>query len=168
MVQKPATEPADSAPVRRNRAEPLAREARGAGAAAFSRAGFRDPTLVLHWDEIAGAEVARLAQPLRMSEGASGGVLTLKAEPGASLFLQHESRALCGRINAYLGREAVVRLRFVQGALQTRPQKTKPRPRPGSLPNDDPALAYRGPERLRSALLGLAKSRRPAAPQGSD
>lgn len=168
MVQKPATEPAEAAPVRRNRTEPLAREAGRAGAAAFSRAGFRDPTLVLHWDEIAGAEVARLAQPLRMSEGASGGVLTLKAEPGASLFLQHESRALCGRINAYLGREAVVRLRFVQGPLLAKPGQTPPRPRPGKLPEDDPALAYQGPEHLRGALVNLAKSRRPASPKAAD
>jgi hypothetical protein len=168
MVQKPATEPAEAAPVRRNRTEPLAREARQAGAAAFSRAGFRDPTLVLHWDEIAGAQVAQLAKPLRMSEGASGGVLTLKAEPGASLFLQHESRALCGRINAYLGREAVVRLRFVQGPLLAKPGRIPSRPRPGRLSDDDPALAYEGPERLRGALLNLAKSRRPASSKASD
>ena len=74
---------------------------------AFVRAGFVDPTLVLRWEEIAGSETAALAQPIKLSEGPSGGVLTLKAEPGAALFLQHESRSLCERINAYLGRPAV-------------------------------------------------------------
>ena len=92
---------------RRGRTTPLGTEAGLAGQTAFVRAGFADPTLVLRWEEIAGAETAALAQPIKLSEGPSGGVLTLKAEPGAALFLQHESRALCERINTYLGRPAV-------------------------------------------------------------
>ena len=40
-----------------------------AAGAAFARAGFTDPTLVLRWSEIAGPEVARLAQPLKFAEG---------------------------------------------------------------------------------------------------
>src|SRR5689334_24352128 len=108
-------------PKRRARAEAVGRDASIAARAAFVRAGFLDPTLVLRWTEIAGAETARIARPLRLSEGASGGVLTLRAEPAAAsggvltlraepaaaLFLQHESRALCERINGYLGRAAV-------------------------------------------------------------
>ena len=83
----------------------------------FLRAGFSDPTLVLRWQDIAGPEVARLAQPVKFSEGPSGGTLTLRAAPGAALFLAHEKRALCDRINAYLGRPAVAQLKFSQGAL---------------------------------------------------
>src|ERR1043166_9188251 len=93
MAQKPTSQQAEAPPLRRNRSEPVAREAGKASAIAFAKAGFRDPTLVLRWREIAGSEVARVAQPFRMAEGPSGGVLTLKAEPGASLFLQHESPA---------------------------------------------------------------------------
>jgi hypothetical protein len=168
MAQKPTSQQAEAPPLRRNRSEPVAREAGKASAIAFAKAGFRDPTLVLRWREIAGSEVARVAQPFRMAEGPSGGVLTLKAEPGASLFLQHESRALCGRINAYLGRDAVARLRFVQGPLQAlSPRPMAPRPAQ-AVPDGDPALLYEGPEATRSALLELAKARRPASSRASD
>jgi hypothetical protein len=147
-------------PPRRNRAEPVARNAAALSQDVFARAGFRDPTLVLHWVTIAGADVARIAQPVRLSDGPSGGVLTLKAEPGASLFLQHESRALCERINTYLGRNAVARLRFVQGPLAQAPARRRPPPKPAAEPPpDDPAQAFHGPEPVREALIKLARRR---------
>jgi hypothetical protein len=157
MAQDPKTQQPE--PPRRNRAEAVGRGAAAVGTGLFARAGFRNPTLVLRWAEIAGPDVARLAQPIRLSEGPSGGVLTLKSEPGASLFLQHESRELCARINAYLGQQAVAKLKFVQGPLAARP---KPRPRPrasGEPAPDDPARTYRGPEPVREALLKLARRR---------
>lgn len=146
-------------PPRRNRTEPVAREVGSAAASAFARAGFGDPTLVLRWDEIVGPEVARIARPLRLSEGASGGVLTLKAEPAASLFLQHETRALCDRINAYLGRPAVSRLRFVQGPLAARAVRAASPAPPAASPGD-PARQFRGTEGLQTALLELARVRK--------
>lgn len=150
----------DSPPPRRGRATPLGSEVALRGQAAFVRAGFTDPTLVLRWEEIAGPETAALSQPVRLSQGPSGGVLTLRAEPGAALFLQHESRALCERINTYMGRQAVARLRFIQGPVprRSRPQ-TKQAVR-GPVPASDPARKYQGPEGLREALLKLARSRR--------
>ena len=107
-----------------------------------SRAGFSDPTLVLRWEEIAGSETARLAQPIKLSESASGGVLTLRAEPGAALFLQHDSRALCERINAYLGRTAVSRLRFVQGRVDPHGTSSLPSAckRPGARRRPGPEI----------------------------
>jgi hypothetical protein len=150
----------DSPAPRRGRATPLGVEAGLSGQAAFVRAGFADPTLVLRWEEIAGAETAALAQPVRLGEGPSGGVLTLRAEPGAALFLQHDSRALCERINAYLGRPAVARLRFIQGPV---PRRSKPQMKhvvAPPVPPSDPARKYQGPEGLRDALLRLARSRR--------
>ena len=149
---------------RRGRAGAVARDTPALSAAAFARKGFSDPALVLRWAEIAGPEVARLARPLKLSEGPNGGVLTLKAEPGASLFLSHETRSLCARINAYLGRPAVTRLRFVQGPLAARPvRRAVLRPSP-SVPARDPVLAFRGAEGLREALASLARwrSRDPA------
>ncbi len=121
-------------PPRRGRAAAVARDLGLAGSAAFTRAGFSDPSLVLRWAEIAGPEIARIARPLKFSEGSSGGVLTLLAEPGAALFLGHDSRALAQRINAYLGRNAVARVKFVQGAL-TRPPATALPPKPGPPQN---------------------------------
>jgi hypothetical protein len=153
-------QPSDDPPARRGWVVPLGAEASVASASAFVRAGFSDPTLVLRWNEIAGEETARLARPIRLTEGPSGGVLTLKAEPGAALFLQHESRALCERINAYLGRPAVAKLRFVQGILATAAKPNRPVPKAGALQPGDPAKKYQGPEGLRAALLGLAGARR--------
>lgn len=147
--------------MRHRRAVPVGGDCRGAAATAFARAGFRDPALVLRWREIAGAEVARLAQPLRLTEGPSGGTLTLRAVPGAALFLGHEKRALCERINAFLGRPAVVQLRFSQGALAPAPPPA-PRQRPaGPLPPGDPSRRYDGPEGLARALAALARRRQP-------
>ena len=145
----------DAPPARRNRADAVARDASNVGYNAFARAGFADPTLVLRWDEIAGPEVAALARPIKLS----GDVLTLKAEPAASLFLQHESRALCGRINAWLGRPAIARLRFVQGPLAHRPRMPPKRPPKGRAGPGDPVHNFQGPEGLKDALLNLAGAR---------
>jgi hypothetical protein len=152
-------QPSDLPPPRRGRATPLSAESAFTGQAAFARAGFADPTLLLRWEEIAGSETAALARPVKLTEGPAGGVLTLKTEPAAALFLQHESRSLCERINAYLGRPAVARLRFIQGEVL---QRAKPVPKhraPGPISPADPARKYQGPEGLREALLKLARSR---------
>jgi hypothetical protein len=151
---------------RRNRTEAVERGLSAIAATAFERAGFRDPTLVVRWAEIVGPEVARYTRPVKLSEGPSGGVLTLKSEPGASVFLQHESRTLCERINTYLGRAAVVRLRFVQREIAARPAPA-PLPRAAAeAPATDPARGFQGPERLKEALINLARTRRrPMSPR---
>jgi len=154
------TAPTDETqPVRRNRAVAISRDAGQVASGVFARMGFTDTALVLRWREIAGPEVARLCQPLRFSESPQGGTLTLKALPGAALFLSHETRALTARINQYLGRPAVARLKFVQGAFTApRPVPVLRRQRPAPRP-DDPVNAYAGPEGLRDALLHLARWR---------
>ncbi len=154
-------EPAQEAPQRRGRAAVVGMDAGSAAISAFTRAGFRDPSLVLRWNEIAGPEVARIAQPLKFAEGPSGGTLTLRAAPGAALFLWHEKRALCERINAYLGRPAVQQLKFSQGALLPRPPAPRPQKPAGPLPSSDPSRRYHGPAGLAEALQALAKRRTP-------
>ena len=131
-MTRTAKETQEAAPVRRNRALAVGGDAGSVAGAAFLRAGFNDPTLILRWQEIAGPEVARLARPLKFSEGPSGGTLTLRAAPGAALFLAHEKRALCERINAYLGRPAVAQLKFSQGAFLPPPPAQTAAPEPHS------------------------------------
>src|ERR1700712_2970295 len=92
--QKQSSKAGDEPQARRGRAAPVAGDIGLAGGAAFHRAGFTDPSLVLRWTEIAGPEISRIARPLKFSE--AGGVLTLLAEPGAALFLGHDARALAG------------------------------------------------------------------------
>jgi len=133
-----------------------------AAADAFARAGFADPALVLHWQDIAGAEVARLARPMRLKDG----TLTLLAEPAAALFLAHESRALAARINSWAGANAVARVKFVQGRLEGRGASPPP-PKPAkAVKPGDPAQHFHGPEALKSALQSLARWR--AADQNRD
>ena len=148
--------------LRRNRPDAIGRN-NALAAMAFARAGFRDPTLVLRWVEIVGPEVARFAEPFRLTDGPSGGTLTLRAEPAAAVFLQHQTRTLCERINAYLGRPAIARLKFVHGAISQRPEPIE-RPRPPSEPaGSDPVNRFSGPDPLKAALVNLARARaRPA------
>ena len=158
MAQTPKDKQPEEPPKRRGRTDVIGHDASLAARTAFAHAGFTDPTLILRWTEIAGVDTARLARPIKLTEGPSGGVLTLKAEPAAALFLQHESRSLCERINAFLGRPAIAKLRFVQGALTLPPPPPKPR-RPSEPPSNDPARKWHGPEPLGNALLNLARMR---------
>ncbi|HTT85315.1 MAG TPA: DUF721 domain-containing protein [Rhizomicrobium sp.] len=153
--QSAETEP----PARRSHAASVSIDIAILARAAFLRAGFDDPTLVLRWREIAGPEVARIARPLRITQGASGAVLTLKADPAAALFLQHESRTLCARINTYLGRAAVQSLRFVPGEIALQSKKL-PQKNPQDSGAADPALRFAGENSLKRALLALARARR--------
>ena len=144
---------------RRNRTEAIGRS-NNIAAEAFRRAGFTDPTLVLRWSDIVGPEIARFAEPYKLTEGPTGGVLTLRAEPAASVFLQHQTRMLCDRINAFLGRPAVAKLRFVNGAIAAPPEPPRrPKP-PAQPPQGDPARDFVGSDRLKAALLDLARARR--------
>jgi hypothetical protein len=166
-MRKPEEKTAEAElPERRNRSAAIGLDSGRLGRTAFARAGFPDPTLVLRWSEIVGAEIARHAQPLRLAQGASGGVLTLRADPAAAVFLQHESRTLCGRINSYLGQTAVRRLRFVPAEIRSERQRTREESTPGNVPPQDPALRFSGREELRAALLALARvrNRGPAGP----
>ncbi len=165
--KQPETGAEPDAQARRNRAAAVGLDVAQLGSTGFERAGFSDPTLVLRWNEIVGPEIARFAQPLRMTESPSGGVLTLKADPAASVFLQHESRALCSRINSYLGRPAVQRLRFVAGNMKPRLPKSQ-RPAKGDSAPDDPVWQFGGQERLRRALLALASARTRNGPSAND
>ncbi len=159
MTQAETGKQGDEEFVRRNRMLAIGLAASPASQA-LARAGFRDPTLILRWPEIVGSEVARFSQPLKYAEGPSGGILTLKAEPAAATFLQHEQRRICERINAFLGRPIVARLKFVPGTVAGRMSPVRLRRKSGPLAPEDPALAYAGPDRLKAALLALAHARR--------
>jgi hypothetical protein len=168
MTQSGKNQQPDTPPQRRNRTDIVGRDAGHLATAAFTRAGFADPTLVLRWSDIVGAEVARIARPIRLTEGAAGGVLTILSEPAAALFLQHESRTLCERINTYLGRETVAKLKFLQGNVRA----ARILPSNPQLPNhaaaNDPARRFQGSEGLQSALLALARARQARARNPSD
>jgi len=102
---------------RRGWAKPLASDTALQTNAALKRAGFPDASLVFRWPEIAGPETAKVAHPVRCRKGPDGIVLTLKCEPSAAVFLQHETRPLLDRLNAFLGNGVISRIRIVPGRL---------------------------------------------------
>lgn len=135
------------------RGAPGARRARGFAA------------LKLDWADIAGPDFRDLAWPVRVEPGRNGrpGALAVRAAPGAALLLQHEAPRLVERVNAFLGAEAIGRIRISPGPMP-RPAKP-PRPRPKPLPLDDPRskdLATRasalGSDRLGEALARLGRA----------
>ena len=106
---------------------------------------------MLRWAEIVGPPVARIARPMKWQEDKDGATLTLKCEPGAVVLLQHQTRELIERVNAYLGQGRVTRLRLVPGRLET---LAGPPPHPA--PQADSPSAKLG---LSSALARLADAR---------
>ena len=160
MAKNPGAGEQKNETERRGWAGAVGKDASASAHAAFVRAGFADPALVLHWNDVVGPEIARMARPVRFSQ--KDGVLTLQAEPAAALFLGHEARALAGRINDYLGRNAVQRLKFVQSPLASRPEAPQPARPDVAVKSTDPAVHYRGPEDLAKALKSLARWRKSA------
>jgi hypothetical protein len=123
----------------------------GEAGSAFARAGFSDATLLLRWAEIAGPQIAQIAHPLRWQDGPEGATLTLKCEAGAIVFLQHQTRELTERLNTYLGRGRITRLKLVAGRREQVAQ-VPPHPAPSAdLISDKPDLP--------DALARLAKAR---------
>jgi hypothetical protein len=153
---------ADSSTARRGRAGPAGQDALNHATAALQRAGFPDATLVLRWREIAGADIARIAEPLKLTEGPEGGVLTLKCEAGAAVFLQHQTRELQQRLATYLGPGRIARIRLIPGELE-RAQGLPDHPSTGVPSPDEPPHPPSLPEALerldRRCVRARAKTR---------
>jgi hypothetical protein len=129
-------------------------DALGHASAALQRAGFSDATLVLRWREIAGEDIARIAEPVKLSEGPEGSVLTLKCEAGAAVFLQHQTRDLQERLRTYLGPGRIARIRLIPGELE-RAQGLPDHPSSGAPSSGEPP----GPLSLTEALERLDRRR---------
>lgn len=162
-VKKARMQVAPKAVPRRGWAKPFASDATKLTDSVLLRAGFPDPSLVFRWAEIAGPDTARIAQPVRCRRGPEGMVLTLKCEPGASVFLQHETRTLIERLNAFLGAGAITRIRVVPGAL-TLAKDVSEHPIP-ALPS---RIKPRGGKPLSNALdrLQILRKNIPRRPPG--
>lgn len=120
--------------------------------------------LMARWREVVGPEIARRTEPVKLTRGRSGGPSTLEirvAGPAAAI-IQHQAHEVLARVNAFLGPEAVQKLRIVQGPLQ-RPESAPGRPR--RLPPLDAAAEARLIEglagtpdgKLKDVLLALGR-----------
>lgn len=102
---------------------------------AYAKQGFAARELVTRWAEIAGADIARHAEPLKMQwprpvEGQpqEPATLVLRVEGPAALEIQHKSDVLLERVNRFFGWHAVGRLALRQAPLSRRERPARPRP----------------------------------------
>jgi hypothetical protein len=94
---------------------------------AYAKQGFAARELVTRWTEIAGPDVARHAEPLKMQwprpvEGQpqEPATLVLRVEGPAALEIQHKSDVILERVNRFFGWHAVGRLALRQAPLSRR------------------------------------------------
>ena len=153
-TNKRSAQPDRTGTARRGRAGHAGEDALGHATAALQRAGFLDATLVLRWREIVGADIARIAKPLRLTDGPEGAVLTLKCDAGAAVFLQHQTRDLLERLRTYLGHSPITRLRLVSGELE-RQEGPPDHPEAGATSPAEPP----SPQTLSQALERLERRR---------
>lgn len=126
-------------------------------------------TLEPRWAEIVDERMARVSRPMKIikAKGTTPGILELRVASSAALFVQHEEKTIIEKVNLFLGRDAIGKIRIQQGPIQPlakTARKPKSRTRP-PLPPIAPAAEAELeasvadlPEHLRSALLKLGKA----------
>lgn len=130
---------------------------------AAARRGFLEAKLRALWEEIAGAEIAGVSEPQKLTtaRGPAGGLLRLCVDGAHAPQLQMMLPQLCERINAALGPGTVGRIQLVQGGVQSRePEAERGAPAPESIDIADvaPTLSSIGDDGLRLALETLARN----------
>jgi hypothetical protein len=105
---------------------------------AFKKQGFARTELVTRWKEIAGAEIAACAEPMKLQwprtpdgDEPEPATLVLRVEGPAALEIQHQTGVIIERVNRFFGWPAVGRIALRQAPL------TRPKPR-RALPKTDP------------------------------
>ncbi len=76
-------------------------------------------TLAMSWRTIIGGEMAEWTRPVKLTpgRGSAPGTLEIRVEGARALEVQHRERQIIERVNTYLGRNTVQRLRLVRGSL---------------------------------------------------
>jgi hypothetical protein len=106
---------------------------------AVARQGFGEAALLLDWEDIAGARIGAISEPVRLQWPPSGAkrdpltprppaTLILRVEPGFGLEIQHLSAVLIDRVNAHLGWRCVASLKIRQEKIER--IRNAPRGRP--------------------------------------
>ena len=82
--------------------------------------GFAVSRLLTHWDEIVGADLARVARPVGVSygRGGLGATLTLIVPGPEAPVVEMQKERICERVNACYGYRAIARVRITQTAAQ--------------------------------------------------
>ena len=92
--------------------------------------------LTARWREIVGETLARRTEPSKLTKSRTGDGATLEIRvdgPSAAL-IQHQTGEILQRLDLFLGKGAVTKLRIVQGPLSAPPPPAaRPKPRPAPL-----------------------------------
>jgi hypothetical protein len=133
---------------------------------AYAKQGFAARELVTRWSEIAGPEIARHSEPLKIQwprpvEGQpqEPATLVLRVEGPMALEIQHASDALLQRVNRFFGWSAVGKLALRQAPLSRRDRPARPRaPDASAVAKVAETLSAVEDEELRAALARLGAS----------
>ena len=129
---------------------------------AYARQGFAARELVIRWAEIAGPEIARHSEPLKMQwprpvEGQpqEPATLVLRVEGPMALEIQHSSDVILQRVNRFFGWSAVGRLALRQAPLSRKKPARRSAPDPKSVAEVAKTLSAVEDDELRDALARL-------------
>jgi hypothetical protein len=133
---------------------------------AYAKQGFAARELVTRWAEIAGPDIARHSEPLKIQwprpvEGQpqEPATLVLRVEGPMALEIQHASDALLQRVNRFFGWSAVGRLALRQAPLSRRDRPARPQPPDAkAVAKVAETLSAVEDEELRAALARLGAS----------
>lgn len=156
----------------RSRGRPLADWVGGCVAPALARYGFGQADIVTGWADIAGARVARFAEPVEIkwprgtkgrsakrpdAEPPSPATLVVRVEGMFALELQHLAPMLIARINAHLGWRCIGKIALRQAPLRGRPAPPRPPAPPPAAAVEQARILTGGidDEALRDALVRL-------------
>lgn len=130
---------------------------------AYAKQGFAARELVTRWPEIAGADIAACAEPLKMQwprqvtgQPQEPATLVLRVEGPMALEIQHRSDVILERVNRFFGWHAVGRIALRQAPLsrRDRPKRARP-PDPASVKRIADTLSAVEDEGLKDALARL-------------
>src|SRR5262245_60191703 len=128
----------------------------------YAKQGFAARELVTRWADIAGADIARHSEPLKMQwprpvEGQpqEPATLILRVEGPAALEIQHSSDVILQRVNRFFGWSAVGRLALRQAPLSRRKPTRRSAPDPKSVAEVAKTLSAVEDDELRDALARL-------------
>jgi len=130
---------------------------------AYAKQGFAARELVTRWADIAGSDIAKHCEPLKMQwprpvegQAQEPATLVLRVEGPMALEIQHASDAILARVNRFFGWSAVGRLALRQAPLARRNRPAPPPPPdPKSVAAIAETLSAVEDEQLRDALARL-------------
>jgi hypothetical protein len=133
---------------------------------AYARQGFATRELVTRWAEIAGAEIAKHSEPMKIQwprpvEGQpqEPATLVLRVEGPVALEIQHSSDVILQRVNRFFGWNAVGRLALRQAPLSRKTlRKAAQQPDKADVARVAETLSSIGDDDLRDALARLGAS----------